>query len=269
MSNKNKELLDYLNRWQKAEPFDLYKNFHKLTEEEKEGVFYFIRGREFKLSKKGMKVLTKVEENRPLKRINLWLGLTPFGTGKVSFIPILGLTFEEKGVQHTFYYEMKDVKAEKKANSTIPNTDGSSVVSVPFVDRVRNNWLDTGSEQIADTLTSQSTEGLKRVLVYEIEGAGLDFFIAERQYLNALYVYPGVDLNKNSVADISFIPVFGLKFSDLQARDTNILFRKHGFGISWRVGRENEDDELYLDYSRPCPPTCHPLPPPPPGTGGS
>lgn len=261
------ELHEYLKRWQQAEPFDLYKNFHRLKEEDAD-LSYFVRGIEFKLGKQGLAVLMGDKKGTDLTGISLSFGLTEFDKKKVSFIPVLGLTFGTIEDQETFYYQMEDVKSNEKPNWVTSNYDGSSVVSVPFVDRVRNNWIETGSEQIADTLTSQSYFGLERVLIYQIEGAGLDFFISNRAFLTDLYVYPGVDLNKNSVKDISFIPVFGLKFESLQTLDSSTLFRKQGYGISWKVN-DDDDDELFLDFARPCPPTCvPPPPPPPPGTGG-
>ncbi|GAB5522225.1 MAG: hypothetical protein Roseis2KO_00970 [Roseivirga sp.] len=272
--NKDKQLEGYLKNWQEAEPFDLYKNFHRLDDSGK--VAYFIRGTEFRLGEKGMEKLTTPTPNEKLSGVALSIGLSDFKREKVNFIPILELTFCPDTCQNcencedktTYYYELEDVKKKRKSYWGMDDYSGSSVVSLPFVDHVRNNWIDTTSEEIADTITSQSAKGLERVLLYQIVDAGLDFFAANREYLTGLNIYPGVDLNKNSVKDISFIPVFGLKLETLSNADTSTLFQRHGFGISWKINGEDEDDELFLDYSRPCPPTCVPPPPPPPGTGG-
>ncbi len=282
--SKDQRLAEYMKNWQETEPRELYQNFHKLDDTDKKKAYaFFVRGTEFRLSKEGLEKLTAApKENERLIGISVVMGLSEFKPHTVNFVPILGLTYcKEKCKQcreHNdpykckdniaYYYEFEDVKHNRKSYWGSDVDDGSSVVSLPFVDQVRNNWLDTASDQMADTVTSQSPEGLERVLSYQIADAGLDFFIANREFLTDLYIYPGVDLNKHTTADIAFIPVFGLKFQRLADTDTSSLFRKHGFGISWKINGEDEDDELFMDYSRPCPPTCVPPPPPPPGTGG-
>lgn len=268
--SKDKKLEGYLKNWQEAEPRDLYQNFHKL-DKEKETASFFVRGTEFRLKQEGLEVLNgknapKSIENSQLTRVNLWIGLSEFHKEKVSFTPILGLTFENADNQsESFFYEMENVNPLR-----LRKPNDSSLLPLPFVEQVKKNWIETASDRMADTVTSQSAIGLERVLVYEITGGGLDFFIDNRKALTNLYLYPGVDLNKSSVEDISFISVFGLRFNDL-LNDTSkdSLFKKSGYGISWTLKGDSglEEDELFLDYARPCPPTCPPPPPPPPGSG--
>ena len=264
MNKHDKKIQKEVLRWQDAEPFDLYKNFHELYKEDNES-HYFVRGTDFYLSDEGLAALTD-GENGVLKRVDLWFGLKKFEKKDITFAPILGLTFDKDGVEKSSFYHMLPTPMEKRVKLNLNSTEGSSVISVPFVDEVRNNWIDTTSEQIADTLTSQSVEGLKRIVVYQIDGAGLEFLSTNREMLTGFKMYPGVDRNKSTPANISFITVFGLQFSTLQDTARDVLFDSSGFGISWKIGGDSgeDDDELFLDFSKPCPPTCWPPPPPPP-----
>ncbi|MCE7996565.1 MAG: hypothetical protein HEP71_31630 [Roseivirga sp.] len=267
--SKDKKLEGYLKNWQEAEPDDLYKNFHKL-DKEKQTASFFVRGTEFKLGQEGLEVLNgqktpKSIEKSELTRINLWIGLSDFHKETIGFTPILGLTFENADQSESFFYEMGNVNP-----LLLRKPDDSSLLPLPFVEQVKKNWIETTSDQMTDTVTSQSAIGLERVLVYEITGGGLDFFIENRKALTNLYLYPGVDLNKSSVEDISFISVFGLRFNNLLKDTTkDSFFRRSGYGISWTLKKESglDEDEVFLDYARPCPPTCPPPPPPPPGSG--
>jgi len=149
-----------------------------------------------------------------------------------------------------FYSVTKDplyCKLEGRSDTNEYPLAGEIIPEI-FKNMVHNNWIQTDMHLIDDLFIAQTDKGLVRVRSFIIEDVTPAINTLRSDVNNKIVgitLYPGVDMNKfGNNTLISFTPVLGFKTEQ-------ILGTLHYRGVL-----EVKSKELFVEYTRPCPPTC-------------
>ena len=120
---------------------------------------------------------------------------------------------------------------------------GSQYVPGIFKDMIHKNWEEVEMSLVDDLFTSKPRRRpMERVLFYIVTPGLINPFLGN---IGALKFYPGLDQNKFQYKDmVSFTPVIGITPST-PIKNAFLTDALRGPG-----------GEVYIEYSRPCPPTC-------------
>lgn len=245
-----------IENWKKTNVLELANHFHELCPEtlQHKRVNHFAMQKEY------------VDEFCKLKKINsidIRLALDSEQVkDKFSFYPILEITHDAS--KKSLFLPFKAI------DSTKPTPKGqktqSALVPEIFKDMIAENWHNLEIGFIDDLFIAQgqnemknSTNQMVRVNTFEIGVTMMPLInelnsqIEEEDNISEITLYPGVDMNKfGNKKYISFTPVLGFSHSGKLPEQLNHQ------GII-----ETLEKEMFIEYSRPCPPTCKPKEIPP------
>lgn len=228
-------------RWKTEDVMTLANHFHKLcpnTHQHK-------RVHHFKMSAENVQRFSDFDE---VKEINIAMALSEErNRSAFTFYPILEITLINEDRKK--YLSLSPMEAPE----FIPTPVDSDIVPGIFKEMISANWHNLEAGLIDDLfLAKKKTEEgepleMVRVHHFKISPKMIQHInLLRAEGLHGIYLYPGVDLNKfGDKAHISFTPILGLKHNE---RETTTL-DQHGVIESGRT-------ETFIEYSRPCPPTC-------------
>ncbi|KZS39688.1 hypothetical protein AWE51_08535 [Aquimarina aggregata] len=167
---------------------------------------------------------------------------------EITFCPYLQIN-EDKGLSF-------ELIPTTERPPLFPKLPGSNRVPEIFKHMVWKNWDQVEMHHIDDLFHCTNKENqekntdkecIVRVRSFEITGADIIKAINDKkEIINEIILYPGIDMNKfNTKEMISFTPVLGIKPNLFETSGTNKM------GLI-----ESNDDETFIEYSLPCPPTC-------------
>ncbi|QHI38327.1 hypothetical protein IMCC3317_37180 [Kordia antarctica] len=240
--NQHSETTDYseeIKRWAEEDVLQLANHFHRLTKGQFERTSYFT------MTAPDVAIF---QELKPLiTDLRIYMAIEAQNKEKHTFFPVLRVTNDKE--EHTF---LKLIAPEvRKQNST-----KSEVVPEVFKNMISKNWDEVDFHLIDDLFTARKKEELNRVVVestvrvlyFQISTDIINHVIKELTEIKGITLYSGIDMNKFSDKyQISFTPVLGFQHGNIDAGDFT-------FGLKSIV--EFSKGEVFIEYSRPCPPTC-------------
>ena len=242
------QFIDKVERWQKAEPVELSANFHALksqgapTANAPDLNKQFVQVDSFTMDEDDLKHLKK----QKIEAMFLWMALDDFDRDKFTFQPILEI--ETKNGKR-LYYDFESAPYDVFANT--------QEVPTPFVKNTRAVWRQMNIDNIANMFINEDATGPKRVRYYMFTGNGLKQIIDLIQYANKFQIFPGIDLNKETEPeDVLFIPIVHIAVPTIKVTPLANAHEAHLHGFGWSVN-DDLDDNIYFDYTRPCPPVCN------------
>ncbi len=224
--------------WKDADVLQLTHNFHKLdlNQGQYERVNYF------SMKKGHVKKFNKIQE---IKKFTMHLALDKENKEHFTFFPIFEIV-DVDGKKYRFPLQphqkpKQDIEKERTATNL-----GSQIVPAIFKDMIAKNWEEVEMSLVDDLFTVKSTgKPMERVLYYIVSPELINPYLPGN--IKELKFYPGLDMNKFQYKDmVSFTPVIGI--IPETPLETGIHQMK---GIL-----ETNGNEVYVEYSRPCPPTC-------------
>ena len=248
MSIDAKTFSDSVERWQSAEPMELNANFHALqhqgsplAKDAPDLNQQFVQVDSFTMSKDDLDEL----KNQEIHAMFLWMALDDFDRKKFTFQPILEIE-NDKG---RFYYGFD--------RAPYTGFEDTQVVPTPFVKNTRAVWRQMNTDDIANVFINEDATGAKRVRYFMISDPGLGHIKSLLKDASVFQVLPGIDLNKETQADdVLFVPIIHIAVGDLSATSLAGSHDAHLHGFGWSVN-DNFDDNIFFDYTRPCPPVCN------------
>ena len=228
-------------KWQSAEPGELAPNFHSLK-----AVNGNLLDQQFvTVDSWDLTDLAELQ-NSDIEAMFLWMALDDFQKSTISFEPILEV---ETTTGTRKFLEFND--------NVFQNLGQTEPVPTPFVNNTRAVWRKLEPEKIAEAFTNRNPKGSERVRYFKIEGVGLDWIKALLPYAIGFRILPGIDLNKaTDDMEVTFVPIINITVPTISATGMTEAHGQNLHGFGWTVLEEG-DDEVYFDYSRPCPPVCN------------
>ncbi len=245
---------NHISLWKKQSVLKLADHFHEYC---KEDSFQHRRVHHFEMDYKFLDLFTKLKE---IEKMKICLALKSLeATDDFTFYPILEI--ECKGNTKIMYFPLEPVAFSELRIQ-------SEFVPGIFKEMIQDNWNKLDIMNIDDLFIAQartddgvSLNQMVRVHEFIINEDMIEFINAINREIETgssplisepniqkIRMYPGVDMNKFGNKElISFTPVLG--FGHLQ--DPNGVLNKHGV-------LEVTQKETFIEYSRPCPPTCKP-----------
>ena len=222
----------------------LANHFHKLDANSQQQK----RVHHFDMNQSNWESLKESQLSNPITEIHICLGLDKnVPSNEFAFFPILEIHFSEQVTPRYFPLEPFEMPET-------PPIDQEIVPEV-FKEMILANWNTLDTVLIDDLFIAQARDNhgnllnqMVRVHKFIIDSEPtIEYVNGIFQNFTGLTLYPGVDLNKfTNKSYISFTPVLELKES---SAPTTAL---------GRMGEiEFASNSTYLEYSRPCPPTCH------------
>lgn len=221
------------NRWKNADVLALTHHFHKLDENQGQ----YERVNYFAMRKSDVKQFNTIQK---IKTLSIYLALKAGYKEKFTFFPIFEVTTTQ-GEKLRFDLEPHQKPKIKDDQTKLT----SEIVPKIFKDMICENWEEV-EMSLVDDLFTVKTKGkpMERVLYYIVSANLINPYLPGN--ISELKLYPGIDMNKFQYKDmISFTPVIGV------IPKTPIANSINSMGII-----ESADDEVYLEYLSPCPPTC-------------
>ncbi|WP_459210128.1 hypothetical protein [Aquimarina rhabdastrellae] len=235
------ELKKNIKKWKEADIQTLSKHFHRLNTLAK-GDIHFERVNKFVMQEDD--IVRFREYQATIKGIKIHLALQKNNKKKFTFFPILEAILDS-GQEEYF-------KLIPKKNTTENSRAYSAIVPGIFKEMIVKNWEEIENHLLDDLFIAETNKELKRVHYFVIDQAIVSL-INKFEDIEAITLYPGVDMNKfNTKQMISFTPVLGI----LHKKSTETLqmfIPSHGL---LEFENEGEKEEIFIEYSRPCPPTC-------------
>ncbi|WP_103864392.1 hypothetical protein [Aquimarina sp. I32.4] len=230
--------IKYTNLWKRADVLELTHHFHKLDKSigQYERVYYFAVNE---------KDITRFNAIEQIKTFKIYMALKEGHKESFTFFPIFEVvdTSDKK-----YYFELVAHQKPKKGVQKDETAQlGSEIVPAIFKDMISENWQKVEMSLIDDLFTVKTAEKpMERVLFYSVTPDLINPYLPGN--VKELKLYPGLDMNKFQYKDmISFTPVIGLT---PKLPIENNLYR---MGIL-----ESDGNEVFIEYSTPCPPTCPP-----------
>ena len=235
--------------WKKAHVLHLAEHFHEFNTTNKQHA----RVRKYTLNAEAIKSIQNKWSN--IKEMGIYLGLRENNTNEniITFAPIFTIKTTE-----TLSFEMH-VQTESVENRKGANMQ-SAFVPQPYVDMVTDNWNTIDFHLIDDLFIVKNKANPERVLSYHItENIIEQLAQLKGDNLLAINLYLGVDMNKFHKAKLpSFVPVYGFEFKEA----TNDIVKFFQALTGYRGSDTSKIQEIFVQYSSPCPPTCEPYIPP-------
>ncbi len=221
--------------WQRADVLQLTHHFHRLdpTQGQYERVNYY------SMRKNDVKRINEIKE---IKSFKMYMALHKGTKEHFTFFPIFEIV-DQDGKKHKFGLEPNSKPKEINPIEKDQTRLGSEYVPGIFKDMIHKNWEEVEMSLVDDLFTVvPQRRPMERVLFYIVTPDLINPFLGN---IGALKFYPGLDQNKFQYKDmVSFTPVIGI------TPGTPI---KNVFLPDTLRG---PDGEVYVEYSRPCPPTC-------------
>ncbi len=227
-------------RWCEENVLQLANHFHRL-----EGSQY-ARVTRFELeNSNGLNALAET-----ITDIRIYLALEKENKKKITFCPYLLVNGKKK-------FDLKPIVERPKIKSDVL---GSAKVPEIFKEMIWKNWDQVEMHQIDDLFhccyheeqkklddqgDRRDMEYVVRVEYFLLSSDIVDVIDKNKKQIQEITLYPGIDMNKfNHKHLISFTPVLGIK-------------PPLTIGTMAKMGlMESNDGETFIEYSRPCPPTC-------------
>ncbi|WP_074406833.1 MULTISPECIES: hypothetical protein [Aquimarina] len=224
--------------WRNADVLQLTHHFHKLDPVvgQYERVYYF------SMSKDDVKRFNAIQE---IKTFTMYMALKRGYKEKFTFFPIFKIVDIEGNIQYF------GLEAFQKPNIKEPQNKedelGSEIVPLTFKQMIHDNWEEVDMSLVDDLFTvKEKKKPMERVLFYTVTADLINPYLPNG--IEKIKFYPGLDMNKFQYKDmISFTPVIGITPKE---PIENMLQRA---GMI-----EYSDNEVFIEYSKPCPPTCPP-----------
>ncbi|MFK7749954.1 MAG: hypothetical protein AB8B65_16290 [Kordia sp.] len=235
-------------RWQREHILRLADHFHEFNEISGQ----HLRAQKFSL---GIEALKIVADNwKTTTQIEIHLGLNEVETEKnaITFIPLFK-TINAQGEEA--FFDMEITNEIPKSNTRTVNGLKPDIVPESYVYMVTENWNTVDFHLIDDLFVVQSKNSPVRVRSYSLtEDLVKQLNSMNGEDLVAVHVYLGLDMNKFNKTNLtSFTPIFGFVFKDAVANDTFSFLDALNFS---KRNNELKTREIFVQYSRPCPPTC-------------
>ncbi|MCK8522066.1 hypothetical protein M0D21_10835 [Aquimarina sp. D1M17] len=236
-------------KWCEEDVLQLAHHFHKLNRGQYQRVTYF------KLNPSELKRFNKFSER--IASIRIYLALEQkYRKEKVSFCPYLHLNYDEKDTPESqgekIFYLTPCLEPRPNESRFNRKQFTESLVPKIFKEKICANWDKVEMHLIDDLFhcwgEAKSEEGNMLGTMLRVEFFMLDEIVQDiiPEKVEAIHLYPGIDMNKFQHEDeISFTPVLGV------TPPLHLNREMSGVGLM-----ESNDDETYLEYSKPCPPTC-------------
>ena len=243
---EQKEVYDYMTRqWQEEELLQLANHFHKLEDNS---------GQYARVKRFDMIDVSGFNLETSLVSMEIKLGLLDSSKRQVTFRPLLEI-YRKNGESMTYLFEPVTNGIDQSAS----NKFYSEPVPAPYKNMVWGNWNDIDTNLIDDLFVAQAVnetgkdtveKRMERVHSFIVDGSGLDVIKSLIGNITSFYIYPGVDLNKQSKIDkVTFTPIIGMVHPSAKKGNGSYFFSSMG-------AVEFGESETYVEYSRPCPPTC-------------
>ncbi|WP_024768407.1 hypothetical protein [Aquimarina macrocephali] len=222
--------------WRNADVLQLTHHFHKLdpAKGQYERVYYF------SMSDDDVERFNKIQE---IKTFTMHMALKRGYKEKFTFFPIFEIVDIDGNKQ---YFGLEAY--QKPRIKTLQNKEdelGSEIVPLTFKQMIHDNWEEVDMSLVDDLFTVKTKKKpMERVIFYTVTAALINPYLPNG--IEKIKFYPGLDMNKFQYKDmISFTPVIGITPKEPVE---NMLQRA---GII-----EYSDNEVFIEYSKPCPPTC-------------
>ena len=235
----NSQTINYseeIERWAHEETLQLAHHFHRLHEGE------FHRTSDF--------VMDKVDDvprfeaiKKDIKRLRIHLALDARDKEKFTFFPVLEV-MTMPGEFHYFKLVAVHNRALRQKTEVVPRL---------FKDMIGKNW-DTIDLNLIDDLfvatkkVPKEFDRVVRVKYYEVSEDIIEKVIQNLPEIKGITLYSGIDMNKfGDKTQISFTPVLGFQYEE---EKEDIV----GYGLKSII--EFSKEEILIEYTSPCPPTC-------------
>jgi len=240
-------------RWRQEHVLHLAEHFHEF--DSKTG--QHTRVRQYRLKEDDVKTVQGIWSEITQMAIHLALRKKTPDENTITFVPILTLQTNKE-----LTFEM-EVSAESTAEAKNLKGDvmKSSFVPQPYVDMVTENWRTMDFHLLDDLFSVQNKNIPERVMSYHITGNIIKQLAQlDGKNLVEINLYLGVDMNKFSKTTLpSFTPVYGFKFKEASTIDLVRFFQTL---TCYKRDDISKMEEIFIQYSSPCPPTCPPFVPP-------
>ncbi|WP_271782566.1 hypothetical protein [Aquimarina algiphila] len=233
--------------WCREDVLKLAHHFHKF--EKTKGQYHRVARFDMKQGNlEEFKAIGKIE------KLTVFLSLKEGYREKLTFSPILKVIYDGNKSKE---YELKpktklDIEQERieKGGGKI----ATEIVPDTFKEMICKNWEDAEIHIIDDLFhcwgkkDPEDEESIIRVERFEVDRM-VEYIDGLRNSLLGVSLYPGIDMNKfNKKNMISFTPVLGFQMDGSQHKEKSELGLKGVFELA--------SNEIFAEYSRPCPPTC-------------
>ncbi|MBQ4819894.1 hypothetical protein [Aquimarina sp. MMG016] len=241
-----------IQRWKDEDVLKLANHFHKKRFHKSYGEQYK-RVEVFQMEKKDVTRFNAVANN--ISELRIHLALEKENISKHTFYPIIGV--KQNGSDEEEYFPLIPDHIEIQAKSKIAVPDKKTtgdIVPWEFKKMIGQNWDQIDNNLIDDLFIAKEGNDRFRVHFYYI-GKEMINVIKKLGQINNIKLYPGVDMNKFQYKEmISFAPTIGFEMppNAKRAQQQDIM------GIKGMLESVPEINELFIEYLRPCPPTCVP-----------
>ncbi|AXT52136.1 hypothetical protein D1818_15290 [Aquimarina sp. BL5] len=245
-----------IERWQQEEVLLLARHFQRLNEtKNKPFSGHYTRTNYFKMKCDDVTTLNDLKDDeKTIQRIKTHMALEVEDKKKFTFVPIIEIDLADTFEKLFFSLEPKYKEpVQPNQNGMIGDINNGGVL-VPgiFKEMILTNWNNLEDNLVDDLFVSVDTQTRQRERVnyYLIENTDIIDLFNDSLLGNIeeFILYPGVDMNKFHKRDmISFTPVIGI--TPKSEIDTDIISRHS-------VVEFSETNEIFIEYSTPCPPTC-------------
>jgi hypothetical protein len=236
--------------WKKAHVLRLAEHFHEFNTTNKQHT----RVRKYTLNAEAIQSIQNKWSK--IKEMGIHLGLRENTTNEniITFAPIFTVKTTET-LSFEMHIQTESVENRKGANMQ------SAFVPQPYVDMVTDNWNTLDFHLIDDLFVVQKDNVPVRVMSYHITKNIVEQLIKlQGEHLFEINLYLGVDMNKFSKTNLtSFTPVYGFKFKEAS---TNEIVKFFQALTGYKRNDITKMEEIFVQYSSPCPPTCEPYIPP-------
>ncbi len=229
-------------RWREEDILKLANHFHKLhfdgrskEQFKRADKFVMDTGNDLERFKNKMSEITGIK---------MYLALEASDVHKHTFYIILGVTYEASSEEEYFKLSPPDVFGSF-ATEIVPET---------FKKMICENWEEIDNHLIDDLFIAKQGINRERVHYFHISDNIITYIKENMSQLNVtgITLYAGVDMNKFDKKEmISFTPVLGFKYENKKNENPKHVLGLHGV-------LESISNEVYFEYSKPCPPTCPP-----------
>lgn len=244
MENQSKQSTtkDYkteIERWAQEDVLQLANHFHKLNINNNQ----FERTSYFTMNSDDVKIFQAMKES--ITDLRIYMALKEQNKEAHTFFPVLRVT-DDKG-KHTFF---ELISGDEVGT---PSSIKAEFVPELFKNMISKNWDAIDINLIDDLFTARKIEDTDfevtvRVKYFKICTEIINV-IKEIELINGITLYSGIDMNKfPDKYQISFTPVLGFQY---QKQDTSNLT----FGLK-SILEFNKGNEVFVEYTSPCPPTC-------------
>ncbi|WP_108804738.1 MULTISPECIES: hypothetical protein [unclassified Aquimarina] len=241
---------DDIIRWEQEEVLLLARHFQKLNKVENSETWYYTRANIFEMNESDIETLNTITD---IQSIRVYMSISGDDKNRFTFHPIIKIIYCDMSVEKEVKFTL-EAKYQSPKISNISNTDvddGGTQVPKIFAEMIWTNWNNIEDNLIDDLFVAkdETTKMLTRVIFYD---ASSEFVLnlfnnTLKNNIERFIVYPGVDMNKFQNRNmISFTPVIGV-VPEEEVKTEAIL--RHGI-------MEFTDEEIFIEYLTPCPPTC-------------